>query len=108
MNETTKATHTPGPWDIGFDDNTGHGEDGEGAWIVARHLADINGLGHVVVWGGRYEGTPIGVLTPEDARLIAAAPDLLAALEAASAITVFLPSVREVVDAAIAKARGES
>ena len=67
----TERAHTPGPWEVGFPDGSGQYEEGErGAWIQAKDTRTI-------VQGGQSEGIPIGVLSAEDARLIAAAPELL-------------------------------
>lgn len=60
--------HTPGPWEIEPSD------DGQSHWIVP---AASNGCGWV---GDRYMRVS-GPIDIHDARLIAAAPDLLAALQ---------------------------
>ena len=60
--------HTPGPWAVGFSDGSGVDE---GAYIVARDST-------VVVRGGNPQGDlEFGVQLEPDARLIAAAPELL-------------------------------
>jgi hypothetical protein len=70
--------YTPGPWRIGFPDGTG-GVDGEdGAWIIG---ADEE----IVVAGGSHDGLKYGVPDEDNARLIAAAPDLLRAAQRAFA-----------------------
>lgn len=62
-------SHTPGPWKVGFSDESGCGE---GAYIT-------DGADDVIVRGGSPEGDiDYGVLTVANARLIAAAPMLLA------------------------------
>ena len=66
--------HTPGPWKIGFSDGSGAGQYDEGIWIVAEG-------NNPIVRGGQDQGVPVGVVTPADARLIAATPALLEALE---------------------------
>lgn len=61
-------THTPGPWQHEYHDGRGEG------YILGPD-------GQAVVIGGRSDwGVMRGVLAPDDARLIAAAPDLLEAL----------------------------
>ena len=70
---TQQAKHTPGPWRLG----RGFGSKWDdaicdGPFIVAR----VNGEGYVNGWHPRSEAT---------ARLIAAAPELLAALTMAAA-----------------------
>jgi hypothetical protein len=96
------SEHTPGPWRIG--------EDGD------------------VIWGPEWQGSPIQVAVvpfsvgdkriASDARLIAAAPDLLEALKeiedaASSSVMVKLPFLNDapaIIKArkAIAKATGQS
>ena len=79
-------SHTPGPWTVPY----------YGGCIYDKHgvrileLADYNGYDLVA-----------------DARLIAAAPDLLAALKAMLADGGDIVSVIEQAEAAIAKATGE-
>ena len=60
------------PWHDGFDDGSGQIGDYEGAWIVLEK-EDGEDLAEVVVWGGDYEGIPIGVLKQEDVDFIIAA-----------------------------------
>ena len=94
------AKHTPGPWDTG--------EDG---WIVES--AKGWAVSHAVVFRGKHgEGEDFA-----NARLIAAAPDLLAALEELTRTAASLvdyhddPETEAAIDvarAAIAKAKGEA
>jgi hypothetical protein len=72
------AAYTPGPWRIGVDDGTVAPEEKGGAWIIG--LDD-----EIVVAGGSYEGLKYGILDIDNARLIAAAPDLLEAAKRAFA-----------------------
>lgn len=89
----TNATHTPGPWVLSLNSVKALG------WMIGSPSAD-NG-----------PGTHIGnVYNVADARLIAAAPDLLAALESAEDVlaeTDMHLSTLHKVRAAIAKAKGE-
>lgn len=82
-----KNTHTPGPWRIG---------DGESSRVYLVNGPD-GAIGEVVYADAR---------NPADARLIAAAPDLLAALE--ECVSTLRPYYRNIARAAIAKARGEA
>jgi hypothetical protein len=72
------AAYTPGPWKIGVDDSAGTPDEKGGAWIFG--LDD-----EIVVAGGSYEGLKYGILDIDNARLIAAAPDLLEAAKRAFA-----------------------
>ncbi len=70
--------HTPGPWRIGFEDGSGFVDEEDGAWITG--LED-----EIVVAGGSHEGLKYGVPNLDNARVIAAAPDLLEAAKRAYA-----------------------
>lgn len=108
-NSTTTATHTPGPWKVYHPIST------------AESLGIDAASGEsVVVWGERHEGI-IGERREANARLIAAAPELLEALRfcipalewsvANSPSAVRRSSARsdlEIARAAIAKATGET
>lgn len=69
-------SHTPGPWKVGY-------SDGSGAENIPREGAEItDAYDNVIVRGGSPWGDiAYGVLQGEDARLIAAAPELLEALK---------------------------
>ncbi len=87
------AKHTPGPWAL--DDESIYAPDGEG-W---KQVAEIP----------NWRTNPGEVLTPEDnanARLIAAAPDLLEALKAILNETGGMGGPFTTARAAIAKATG--
>lgn len=77
--------HTPGPWEVRLV---------EDAWGVDVRIV---APGHVFV---------AQVDTRDDAPILAAAPELLEALEAARHFIVARPDILDQVDAAIAKARG--
>lgn len=84
--------HTPGPWEIFRPDDSGFlGIDGNG------------GKDSVVIYDDYG-----GIKSEADARLIAAAPDLLAACEAALLNEGGWAEWQEQVRAAIAKATGEA
>jgi hypothetical protein len=98
------SKHTPGPWQVGFADGSGH-----------SYITNLQG--RVVVRGGYdYHGIKHGVVKKSDARLIASAPDLLAVArlvddvadrvdhEPDSAFGQLVDAAR----AAIAKATGEA
>jgi len=72
------ARYTPGPWRVGFEDGTGGVDDEGGAWIIG---ADEE----IVVAGGSHDGLKYGVPDEDNARLIAATPDLLRAAQRAFA-----------------------
>lgn len=99
--QTQREEHTPGPWDVhNYDDCPDH------PWITARCNFDKNASGK-----GYWYLSVSGPISQADARLIAAAPDLLEALRYADAEfeRIGLPedcSPRLEVRAAIAKAEG--
>jgi hypothetical protein len=68
--------HTPGPWRIGYKDNSGMAP---GALCITADRAP--GDNECVVGGGDSFGCPYGVHNEDDAHLIAAAPDLLRELQ---------------------------
>lgn len=101
-----KTAHTPGPWAFEWENDTGPKDD------YYRQWWEINGP----------DGEKIAeVDLLKDARLIAAAPDLLAALrecitedgaaclQTGSAVALFrrLQTINDAARAALAKARGE-
>jgi hypothetical protein len=102
MNSETKATHTPGPWELM------HAEHGQHVEVV------VNG-GHIaVVFSGSFRDGSTG---EANANLIAAAPDLIEACEKALNLIdgagVLLASMSaersravEALRAAVAKAEG--
>ena len=82
--------HTPGPWVIGYDNDTGPDDDYFIEWVTAgpAQLHEKN--------------------ADADARLIASAPDLLEALEMAQLWLEFDGRFNmQKINAAIAKAKGE-
>jgi hypothetical protein len=103
------SEHAPGPWRIGFGDGSGRGDRSEGSHITSAAVAD-----RVVVCGGDLDGCPAGVVGLDEserianARLIAAAPDLLEALKVAKnflRVTTPKPVVARI-EAALKAARG--
>jgi antitoxin (DNA-binding transcriptional repressor) of toxin-antitoxin stability system len=107
---TTQNTHTPGPWTV----ESCRNEDGS-------PFLSISGQGPFGAWladiqPGSVNGKPLGVTQRDEAnaRLIAAAPDLLAALKEMTELKHFTAtrSEKESADAkaraAIAKAKGEA
>jgi hypothetical protein len=97
------AKHTPGPWRL--DDGSSPGT----ADLVASnyHFVDAGCGFHVE--GHRDRGFSIaGVLSTADARLIAAAPELLAALQAVVLVADRKTAEFDLAHAAIAKATGSA
>ena len=98
MKEMTNTKHTPGPWEV------------DGFSVMAGVGAEYGDLAYATAGDGHAD--PDCHLNRPDAErlanatLIAAAPDLLAALEEIAEITQHTAS-REIALAAIAKARGE-
>jgi len=90
-----EVKHTPGPWEIEPSD------DGQSHWIVP---AASNRCGWV---GDRYMRVS-GPIDIHDARLIAAAPDLLEALEACYAALHPNSAEGQAARAAIAKVTGSA
>ena len=111
------AAHTPGPWVANFGDGAGYDTLSAGHEIMSADGKQFVGIDE----GDDYEG-PDDPQFFADARLIAAAPDLLAALEfalrdmegARAQFASHTPNVGILVvsigiaRAAIAKARGQS
>lgn len=112
----SKQGFTPGPW---FTKRARHPVDGEFDWCVS---ADIDGSLRVI---SEAFGRVSALITPNaeaNARLISAAPDLLAALEAARTQLITLGGIADLsehgdaiqavvigkVDDAIAKAKGDA
>ena len=87
------AKHTPGPWHIEVTHVT------EGAYTIS-HGANRQGDGPECDVGKFY-------CSGANARLIAAAPDLLEALQKAVRFGGLFPDLKEEAEAAIAKAKGE-
>lgn len=104
-----ETKHTPGPWQVKYDEQTGRP-----SGIYAPDDAGIPGaVGHIVRLRGL--GLPSSEKAQANARLIAAAPDLLEALIVAKATIDELnamcrattyPKVFDQINAAIAKATG--
>jgi len=91
------SNHTPGPWEI-----KRHFDSCYRYISAPEHIA----LAQVVWCVEEEERSPV---CEANAHLIAAAPDLLEALERVKATGVFLGAIPQgMVDAAIAKAKGEN
>ncbi len=69
MSTETKTTHTPGPW--------AHSIQGKNHWIIAPHGRSVAFIGGKDMLFSTHPDTP----HKANARLIAAAPELLTALE---------------------------
>lgn len=79
---TIKQEHTPGPWAVDHD-----GHDAEYVYVMANDSTITVAAMHPA-----FSNDPRGGMTMADARLIASAPDLLAACEAAlPAIEWYVP-----------------
>lgn len=80
MNDDKTTKHTPGPWTIVETGKTGLGEVvcevGRGGDIDPRDEDSLYQVGRMCDWGGWDKETTLA-----NARLIAAAPEMLAALE---------------------------
>ena len=87
-----KVQITPGPWK--YDAKTG---------LIAHDEYDDIGFSPVATIHQPYESTPERFA---NAQLIAAAPDMLAALEVAAAMLKKNTITRHILDTAIAKAKG--
>lgn len=100
------AKHTPGPWVYALDDGPiGEPMARPSVTTVARCCDYVIGLPSSIPGGNYRDGDPSG--DPEaDARLIAAAPDLLDALQRIADETA-ATWVCDIARAAIAKATGE-
>lgn len=98
--------HTPGPWSWS---NAYETTDGRRTWSL---VSEENGYGILSCDGE--ENSPQGINDEPNARLIAAAPELLEALQAAWNCICELPATQDRVEAAelvrnaIAKATGEA
>lgn len=97
MNSTTQTQHTPGPWEVIVPPTIS----GDSRWVMGpdeKPIAQIN-------WGREQDERFA------NARLIASAPDLLAALEAADEVLAHegyqdSQPVRASIRLALARARG--
>lgn len=84
-----EAAATPGPWEHGYDDESGRADGQDGGTIVGLYAEPVGDeTGETVVNGGRDDwGVRVGVKRAEDAEFIAAArtavPDLLVLLDEA-------------------------
>lgn len=93
-------THTPGPWQIDYGKKYPRG-------VSRVNRTDaLGGINSIVRWNGI--GMPSSVEGHANARLIAAAPELLAALKAVVAIADRRTDEFDAARAAIAKATGVS
>jgi hypothetical protein len=98
------SANTPGPWSW---DDGGHdrGSRYEMPRLIGKDGEEVCNFGDAE----RYYPTEGSPPNEYDARLIAAAPELLAALQAVAYSTFYVPcigAVRDQIDAAIAKATG--
>lgn len=90
------AKHTPGPWI-----QVGHWVEHPNEKIPDICTCDLQAIGH-----GHLKRTEAETIA--NARLIAAAPDMLEALKLIQNQDLVLPADREIIKSAIAKATGES
>ena len=108
------SKHTPGPWEIEkfiyrmnrsdvayWQNSKPDVKVGDELWWVARSIGPVSVSNNH--WAGDYLD-----LSPEDICLVAAAPDLLEALQEIVAATVDGGSINKIARAAIAKAGGGS
>jgi hypothetical protein len=79
MTQIKEQTHTPGPWEVDLD-NREDDEAGECIAIVKEGHGYIAGI-HILPTADEYETIKFTDEDRANARLIAAAPDLLAALK---------------------------
>lgn len=101
----TKAQHTPGPWELDQNGNI-------------RMVGEVNGIERSYVFVKAYHahGAFNSATQEANARLVASAPELLAALKLLSAHTAIWNNpctgrdaeVHQIVSAAIAKATGQA
>lgn len=99
--------HTPGPWHVAKGSGGYVFTDGDPYGCGQMHVAQVRGWGHLTGKGGgcAFDDDKAIAIQDANARLIAAAPDLLAALHA---IRKYVISEHDtaLVEAAIAKAEG--
>ncbi len=81
MTKTIRVTHTKGPWRVLEPVGTWIQTDGDPYGHGPMHIADVRGWGHLTGQGAcRLEEKPAIAIQTANARLIAAAPELLTAL----------------------------
>jgi hypothetical protein len=90
--ETDQTTHTPGPWAFDYDQNYNR-----------FNLRGKTSFGHFQGWSS--DGVTTEAEDKANARLIAAAPDLLAALEHIVSTQIATENFLKCARAAIAKAK---
>lgn len=114
----TKTTHTPGPWSVGYSEKKRYAATGHCDWWEASiHVGERGSRGNclaLVCMGGTGATRTDQDSVEANARLIAAAPELLEALEAiidsardGRDIPEWLDERLVSAEAAIRKARGE-
>lgn len=105
-----EANHTPGPWKWDEWYTMGRLVGPNHEPILGAAMLDLP-IPYLVARGGEWEGPPyeLNPITPDhpDARLIAAAPDLLAACEAALLTRACDAATRDMLRAAVRKTKGE-
>lgn len=78
------SKHTPGPWELAWDEGTWIQTEGDPYGHGVMHVADARGWGHLTGTNScNMDDDTAFAIQCANARLIAAAPDLLAACEAA-------------------------
>lgn len=106
------SNHTPGPWSVMLQNSR---PDSRNFWSVPVQVGERENAGNVIciVGKGGAGATGVGQEDVEaNAHLIAAAPDLVEALQFAKSVIKsgepWTPACQDVIDTALAKARGEA